>query len=143
METYNNAQEDINHQKSVINIFNIFDIHFQAGASVIEFYNQYRNMIIMNLKRRGDIILWQNERVLDGDEELSPTFEDMILANVLGLVDCHLLLHVRDNFSQVVGGRKSLMDYKEEILDMVSLFLSKNDATLPAKVRTKLEELGR
>jgi len=124
-----------------MNFFDIFDINFHAGGSVIEFYNQYRNMIIVNLKKRGDIILWQNGRVLDGDEELSPTFEDVILANVLGLIDFHLLAHVRDYFSQVVGGRKSLMDYKEEILDMVSLFLSEKDTTLSA-ASSNLKGLG-
>ena len=124
-----------------MNFFDIFDLQFHAGASVIEFYNQYRNMIIVNLKRRGDIILWQNGRVLLGDEELSPTFEDVILANVLGLIDFHLLEHVRDNFSQVVGGRNSLMDYKEEILDMVSLFLSEKDTTLSA-ASSNLKGLG-
>ena len=135
-------KQDHNYQKRKKNFFEILDIHFQAGASVNEFYEQYRNMIIMNLKKRGDIILWQNGRVLDGDEELSPTFEDMILVNVLGLIDCHLLEHVRDYYCHMVGRRKSLMDYKEKILDMVSLFLSEKNATLSAKASTTLEDLG-
>ena len=135
-----NKQQDQNHDKTKLNFFDIFGIHLHAGDSVEEFYNQYRNMIIMNLKRRGDIILWQNERILDGDEELSPTFEDMILANVLGLIDCQLLEQVRDNYSHKVGTRKCLMDYKEDILDMVSLFLSENDVTLSAEHCNKQED---
>ena len=136
----NNKKHDHSSQKNEIHFFYIFDIRFQSGGSVKEFYEQYRNIIIMNLKKRGDIILWQNGRVLDEDEELSPTFEDMILANVLGIIDCHLLEHVRDNYLLKIGRSKSLMDYKEEILDMVSLFLSEKDAGSAS--RANLEGLG-
>ena len=57
------------------------------------FYNEYRNVIIANLKKRGDEIRWQNE-ALARDEKLSPTFEDLILINVLALIDARLPLHV-------------------------------------------------
>ena len=124
------------HKKSEANFFDIFNIRFEAGTDVKEFYHEYRNTIIVNLKRCGDIILWQNARALDEDEEISPTFEDLIFANVLGLIDCDLLEHVRDNYSLKVDGKKCLMDYKEDILDMVSALLSQNGATL-------LEDLGR
>ncbi len=133
-----NKQQDQNYDKAKINFFDIFGIHLHAGSSVEEFYDQYRNLVVMNLKRSGDIILWQNGRVLDEDEELSPTFEDMILANVLGMIDSHLLEQVRENYSDMMGKGKCLMDYKENILDMASLFLSKKDGTFPA-ASTSLE----
>ena len=127
MVAFNN--QDRNLKKSKRNFTDIFGIHFHPGASIKEFYNHYRNMVVMCLKRRGDIILWQNERVLDEDEELTPTFEDMILANVLGLIDCHLLELVRENYSHIFETRKCLMDYKEDILDMVSSFLTEKYGT--------------
>jgi hypothetical protein len=58
------------------------------------------------------------------DEQLSPTFEEMILATVLGLVDARLPRHVRDRYLHLIGRKRSLMDYLAEILDRVPLFLA-------------------
>ena len=90
------------------------------------FYNEYRNVIIANLKKRGDKIRWQNES-LARDEKLSPTFEDLILINVLTLIDACLPLHVRDHYHHHIGRDKTLMDYKSDILVKVPVFLSELD----------------
>ena len=66
------------------------------------FYNEYRNLIIANLKKRGDEIRWQNER-LARDEKLSPTFEDLILVTVLSLIDARLPLHIHDHYHHHIG----------------------------------------
>jgi hypothetical protein len=58
------------------------------------------------------------------DEQLSPTFEEMILSTVLGLVDARLPRHVRDRYLHLIGRKRSLMDYLAEILDRVPLFLA-------------------
>ncbi len=58
--------------------------------------------------------------VLTEDEQLSPTFEDMILANVLRLIDTRLPGLVRDQYNkQAIGNKRSLMDLKKEILGNV------------------------
>ncbi len=73
------------------------------------------------------------------DEQLSPTFEEMILATVLGLVDGRLPRHVRDRYLHLIGRSRSLMDYLAEILDRVPLFLAEleNGFTFNAAVSSK------
>ena len=87
------------------------------------FYNEYRNLIIANLKKRGDKIRWQNER-LARDEKLSPTFEDLILVTVLSLIDARLPLHVRDHYHHHIGWDKTLIDYT-----VSQTFLSKSPSS--------------
>jgi hypothetical protein len=70
--------------------------------------------------KKGDIVAWQDNVVLTEDEQISPTFEDMILANVLRLVDTRLPRLVRELYNkQAIGSKISLMDLKKEILDNV------------------------
>jgi hypothetical protein len=106
-----------------IHFLDLFEVHYQEKASIISFYDQYRNVIIASLKKKGDIIMWQNNMVLDGDEELSPTFEEIILANVLFLIDSRLPGHVKDVY-KITGRAKSLMDYRPDILSKVPTFLT-------------------
>ncbi len=70
--------------------------------------------------KKGDIVAWQDNVVLTEDEQLSPTFEDMILANVLRLIDTRLPGLVRELYNkQAIGNKRSLMDLKKEILGNV------------------------
>ena len=115
-----------------IHFFDLFDLKFQPEIDVIDFYHQYRNLVIANLKKQGDIIVWQNSRVLEVDEELSPTFEELILANVLLLLDTRLPGHVRDNYQHLVGRKRSLMDHKNDILVKVPAFIIQTEDHDPA-----------
>ncbi len=72
------------------------------------------------LRKKGDIVAWQDNMVLTEDEQLSPTFEDMILANVIRLIDTRLPGLVRELYSKhAIGRKRSLMDLKKEILGYV------------------------
>ena len=82
------------------------------------------------LKKKGDVILWQNNMVLTDDEQLSPTFEELILANVLGLIDVRLLGHVKDKYYNRLGDARSLMDYQADILGNVPNFLTELENNL-------------
>ena len=128
---YDKLREDYDIQQKGIHFFNMLDLHFKPGSSVVGFYNKYRNVIIANLKKRGDDIRWQNEQ-LARDEKLSPTFEDLILINVLGIIDARLPLHVRDHYHHHIGRDKTLMDFKSDILVKVPVFLSELDNCLPS-----------
>ena len=108
-----------------VDFFNLFDFKYQPQDDPFDFYNEYRNLIIANLMKKGDVILWQESRVLDVDEEISPTFEIMILANVLGLIDTRLLGLVREKYHHLIGRTKSLMDYRVEILGEICSSLHK------------------
>ena len=57
---YAKLREDYDIQQKGIHFFNLLDLKFESGTNVVGFYNQYRNLIIANLKKRGDRILWQD-----------------------------------------------------------------------------------
>jgi hypothetical protein len=78
--------------------------------------NTGRNLVVASLRKKGDTIRWQNDRILAHDEELSPTFEEMILANVLGLIDARLPGYVRQKYQDLLGRAKGLMDYQAALL---------------------------
>ena len=61
--------------------------------------------------------------ILAEDEKLSPTFEELILDNFLGLIDTRLPRHVRCHYFELMEEEDSLMDYKNDILDKVPSFL--------------------
>jgi hypothetical protein len=94
--------------------------------SAESFYNEYRSLVLACLRKKGDTIAWQDHVVLTEDEQLSPTFEDMILANVLRLIDTRLPGLVRElyNNKHAIGKKRSLMDLKKDILgDVPGLFV--------------------
>ncbi len=124
-------------------LFHLLDIQYQQETSILDFYNQYRNVVIACLKKKGDVILWQNNTVLEEDEKLSPTFEELILTNVLGLIDIRLLGLVRDKYYLRIGDARSLMDYQEDILNNVIKFLPELDTNLPSVSKTEEVQLSR
>ena len=95
------------------------------------------------LKKKGDIITWQDNRVLTEDEELSPTFEELILDNVLGLIDTRLPGHVRNHYFYLIEQTKSLMDYRIDILKKVPTFLEEMKIVFPAISRSEENNLVR
>ena len=123
---YDKLREDYDIQQKGIHFFNLLDLSYKPGSSIMGFYNKYRNLIIANLKKRGDEIRWRKER-LARDEKLSPTFEDLILVNVLSLIDARLPLHVRDHYHHHIGRDKTLMDYESDILVKGPIFLMELD----------------
>jgi hypothetical protein len=124
--------EDLKTQKKMHFFFALFDLRYkkqEAGGSILSFYNQYRSLVIASLKKKGDTIVWRNSCVLTEDEELSPTFEEIILANVLCLIDARLMGHIRDKYCQLLGETKSLMDFQEDILAGVPDFLTEIESS--------------
>jgi hypothetical protein len=85
-----------------IHFLDLLNITYDADATATGFYYHYRSSVLASLKKKGDIIAWQNNLVLPVDEELTPTFEEMILANVLGLINPLLPALVRDQYVQVI-----------------------------------------
>jgi hypothetical protein len=61
---------------------------------------------------------------LTEDEQLSPTFEDFILANLLYLINIRLPGCVRECYQHLIGKTKILMDYRNDILTGVPVLLS-------------------
>jgi hypothetical protein len=100
--------------------------------------NTGRNLVVASLRKKGDTIRWQNDRVLTYDEELSPTFEEMILANVLGLIDARLPGYVRQKYQDLLGRAEGLMDYQAALWNRNRRnrnFLTIGTRTVPNKLR--------
>jgi hypothetical protein len=127
-------------QQSRIEFSTIFYLKYKKEVTAAaEFYRDFRNQIIASLKKKGDVIPWQDNRVLDEDEQLSPTFEELILAHVLGLIDPRLPEHVRDHF---VESTKSLMECQSDILVKVPTFIAElenNISESPSELEDKPE----
>jgi len=93
--------------------------------------------------KKGDIVAWQDNVVLTEDEQISPTFEDMILANVLCLIDTRLPGLARELYNkQAVGRQRSLMDLRKEILGNVPGLFVENGGQHTGTGTTVLCEKG-
>ena len=123
--------------------FNFFDLEYQPGSSAVDFYNQYRNLFVASLKKKGDIVKWQNNLVLSDDEHLSPTVEDLILANTLELIDIRLPLLVSEHYQHLIGKTNSLMDHKNDILTKMPLFLKQLEGHCNATLKEELYKTER
>jgi hypothetical protein len=121
----------------------LLDLRYRPGESVTDFYNQYRSQVIANMTKQGEVIAWENSYVLSSDEELSPTFEDLILANVLRRINKRLPGLVRSKYQPLIGQSKSLMDYKSEIFAEVPFFLAQIENNQPAAANNDNKLLAR
>ena len=119
------------------------DLQYQPNTKAATFYEQYRNLVIGNLKKKGYTVTWQNNMILAEDEKLSPTFEELILDNVLGLIDTRLPRHVRSYYFELMEEQDSLMDYKSDILFKVPSFLEEMKTVFPAIVISEESQLAR
>ena len=98
--------------------FSLHKLDYLPGSSVPDFYSQYRNPIVAAFRKKGDIVIRKNNIILAEDEQLSPTFEEIILINVLDLVDKRLLDCVRYHYQNLSWKLKWLMDFKNDIFVM-------------------------
>jgi len=133
------VDEDYDIHNSEILFFNLLDLQYQSETSAVGFYDQYRNLIVASLKRKGDTIEWQNDTILAEDEQLSPTFEELIFANVLSLINARLPGHVRNNYYHLIKKSKSLMDHRADILEKVPIFLEEINGSLAAVSKSDVE----
>jgi hypothetical protein len=102
---------------------NLWGVKYYQETHATDFYCHYRNMIMASLKKKGDVLVWQNNTVLAEDEQLSPTFEELILTVVLIIIDSRLPGHIKHEYFHLIGKNGSIMDYKTEILAEVPAFL--------------------
>jgi len=100
-------------------LFNLIDLEYERGTSIVEYYKKYRNLFVASLMQKGE-----NNRVLLEHEQVSTIFEDLIFVNVLDLIDKRLPELVHELYQHLIGKSKTLMDYKDEILAKVPTLLS-------------------
>ncbi len=93
-------EEEGSHAKP--DFLNLLGVEYKEGSSATDFYNHYRRTVMTSLKKKGDIIMWKNGTIMAEDEQLSPTFEELILTMVLTLIDARLPGRVGKNPAQWV-----------------------------------------
>ena len=135
---YKKIREDYDIMTQGIHFFNLLDLTWDPTGqqSAIGFYNQYRSMVISNLAKKSTLIEWKNE-TLKENESLTPSHEDMILLNVLGLLHPKLPAFIRENYSYKIGASKRLMDFKTEILTKCKQYIQDIDQPTLSNVMTE------
>ena len=135
---YKKIREDYDIMTQGIHYFNLLDLTWDPTGqqSAIGFYNQYRSMIISNLAKKSTYIEWKNESMKE-NETLTPSHEDLILLNVLGLLHPKLPAYVRENYSYKLGSTKRLMDFKTEILTKCKQYIQDIDQPIISNVMTE------
>ncbi len=123
-------------QQKEIRFFNLHRLRYQPGTSITDFYYLFRNLILSVLRKKGDIVIWQNNEILAEDEQLSPTFEEIIFINVLDLVDKRLLGRFGDHYQLLSGKSKWLMDNMNDIFVNTPTFLKEMERSAYAKCET-------
>ena len=113
---YEEIRKDYDIQSKGIHFLNLIDLKYdETSMTPVGFYNQYRTVIINNLKKKNDVIKWKSQDPLDADEKISATFDDFILLQVLTLIDSRLPAHIRQAYAHKLGKEHTLMDFKSDI----------------------------
>jgi hypothetical protein len=136
MEGIQTEKEDLDILNKKMHILDLLGVQYKKDNSILDFYDNYRKIIIRSLKKKGDIIMWQNNKIMTEDEELSPTFEELIFTIVLTLIDTRLPGHVKDEYFHLIRINRSIMDFKTEILDEVPAFLTAIESNHLPQVKT-------
>ena len=111
---YEEIRKDYNIQQKGVHFFNIIDLEYNSSVMTpVGFYQKYRQLVMANTAESGDTIKWNREMLMT-DKKLSPTFEDMILLNVLCLLDLRLPKHIKLHYALKMDNSR-LMDFKTDI----------------------------
>ncbi len=54
--------ENFTLQKRDTCFYNLLDMQYQPEVDILGFYNHYRSRVIASLKKKGDVIVWQNNK---------------------------------------------------------------------------------
>ena len=129
---YKKIRQDYGIEQKGIHFLNILDIKYDPTGNVtpIGLYNNYRSLLIGNLGKSGDHVQWKNS-VLQEDEKLSPTMEDLILVNVLQLLHPKLPAYIKEAYCHKIGSNKRLMDFKSDILSKAKQYIEEIEENSP------------
>ena len=116
------------------NFMNISEHPYKKGTPYQTYYKQYRASFIDNLRKRGDIVQYKNNQVLDQDEKLSPSFENAIVLWSLEKIDPRLPLKVKKNYGHQMTGNVTLKDVQPVVFDNIDNMLEELDQVQNAKV---------
>jgi len=119
---YTEIRKDYDIQQKGVHFFNILEVVYDSSTMTpVGFNNQYRSLVMNNMARNGDRIRWKGT-TLQEDEKLSPTFEDMILLNVVGMLDQRLPAYIKTHYALQMED-KHVMDSKTDFFTNVNKFI--------------------
>ena len=125
---YNTLRSDFDIKKKGIHFLNILNFKYDAEKTTpVTFYNQYRASIMNNLSKRGDVIKYKSDLVLNEDEKMSPMLEDLVLLNVLREIDPRLPSFVKTHYNHKMLPTDKLMDFKSDMMVNIKTFLEQLD----------------
>ena len=110
--------------KKPMNILQLRSIKYKENEDFHEFYQRFRKGICTNLKKKGDVA---NDDIMQEDEIISPTFEDVIVMWTLEKIDSCLPNLVFDTFGLHLVQGSSLKQLQEEIFEFIPELLQAKD----------------
>ena len=115
------------------NFLNISDHVFKKGTPFQTFYKQYRASFLDNLRKRGDVVKYKNDLILEEDEKLSPSFENAIILWTLEKIDPRLPQKVKRDYGHQMSGDYTLKDIQPVIFENIATMIEDLDQSQVTK----------
>ena len=112
-------EQHYNLEKRGAHFLKVSEHHYKSGTNYQTFYREFRAAIYDNLKKRGHQIQYQNNREMESDETMSPTFEETVVLWCLEKIDSRLPAHVNKTFGHQMTGHTTLKDLQIQIFQRI------------------------
>ena len=117
-------QESRNIDRKPKNILQLRCIKYTENEDFNEFYYRFRSVVCDNLKKKGDTF---EDIILQEDEIISPTFEEVIVLWCLERIDAGLPNQVFEQFGMHLVQGSSLKELQEEIFEFIPNLLEASE----------------
>ena len=112
-------EQHYNLEKRGAHFLKVSEHQYKSGTNYQTFYREFRAAIYDNLKKRGHQIQYQNNREMESDETMSPTFEETVVLWCLEKIDSRLPAHVNKTFGHQMTGHTTLKDLQIQIFQRI------------------------
>ena len=120
-------EQHYNLEKKGAHFLKVSELSYKANTNHQTFYREFRSAIYDNLKKAGHRIKYLNEKELEVDEVMSPTFEETIVLWCLEKIDSRLPSHVNKTFGHQMTGNTTLKDLQITIFQRIPGMLQELD----------------
>ena len=122
-------EQHYNLEKKGAHFLKVSELQYKADSNHQTFYREFRSAIFDNLKKRGHTVHYLNDKNLEQDETMSPTFEETIVLWCLEKIDPRLPMHVNKTFGHQMTGSTTLKDLQIQIFQRIPGMIQElNDA---------------
>ena len=117
-------QRHYNIETKGAHFMNVAKIVWKKGSHPQTFYKQFRAQIQDNLRKKGELMMYLNNKEFTEDEALSSSFESTIVLWTLEKIDVRLPARVAKLYGHQMTGNKTLFDLQSTIFqDIPSILL--------------------